>query len=421
MGLFSERAVGTARPVSPRSHRLDAAPAKLHALTGPRAQARLHELDGLRGWAALGVMLFHVYWECFGRLFPEFRHPVVGVLVNGHLAVCIFFVISGAALGAPFFSRGGTEGRRYLLRSALKRYPRLAIPVAVFALAYLGLARAGLIQGAEAAAILQREDWLLTAPQSPGAIEMLVYMIRDVFTGAPPNGDFLPFLWTMPVEMMGSMLLFLVLALFDGSFARASYLPLLALLAMPLSPYMSAFLIGAEFSRRRIETPDADPGRLPLAVLAAAVAGAAVFSTLALPYELRVMVDATLAAMVVYACMNLPGLRGALGGWRVSRFLGRISFTLYIVHFHVIMTLMSWLVIRYQDALTLGTASAIATVTVAVSLALAWIFAPIDGAAHRISGRMARWILGKLWAGVAIPAPPRAGPTAAPPARAPGA
>ena len=32
---------------------------------------RLHELDGIRGWAALAVVVFHLCYETFGIVFPS--------------------------------------------------------------------------------------------------------------------------------------------------------------------------------------------------------------------------------------------------------------------------------------------------------------------------------------------------------------
>ena len=39
----------------------------------PPIPARVGALDGLRGWAALGVLIYHVGWEMFGIIYPVFR------------------------------------------------------------------------------------------------------------------------------------------------------------------------------------------------------------------------------------------------------------------------------------------------------------------------------------------------------------
>ena len=87
---------------------------------------RLSELDGIRGWAAFSVLLFHIMWEVFGIKFPEFRNNYTAFILNGPLAVYVFFVLSGEALSTPYRMTGK---RSSVTRLALKRYLRLSIPI----------------------------------------------------------------------------------------------------------------------------------------------------------------------------------------------------------------------------------------------------------------------------------------------------
>src|SRR5205814_10095243 len=68
----------------------------------PAPIPRLTFLDGLRGWAAMAVLLFHV----FILIFPPSNFAAIMlrkfVLFNGAFAVMLFFVISGFALSTPF-------------------------------------------------------------------------------------------------------------------------------------------------------------------------------------------------------------------------------------------------------------------------------------------------------------------------------
>ncbi len=59
--------------------------------------SRIGALDGLRGWAALVVVVFHFTWEMWGVHFPVFRQFPAS-LINGQLAVSIFFTLSGYVL-----------------------------------------------------------------------------------------------------------------------------------------------------------------------------------------------------------------------------------------------------------------------------------------------------------------------------------
>jgi peptidoglycan/LPS O-acetylase OafA/YrhL len=114
--------------------------------------SRLHDIDGIRGWAALSVLLFHVFWEVFGMLVPEIRQPALRFVLDGHLAVFIFFVLSADALAWPFISTGKPE---LLDRTVLKRYFRLALPIFFSGLMAYALMRAGWIYNAQAAPLVK--------------------------------------------------------------------------------------------------------------------------------------------------------------------------------------------------------------------------------------------------------------------------
>ncbi len=72
------------------------------------------------------MVLFHLFYELFGELFPSFRSSWVYFGLNGGLAVTVFFVLSGDALSAGFL-RGCRV--RSIDRLVVKRYMRLALPI----------------------------------------------------------------------------------------------------------------------------------------------------------------------------------------------------------------------------------------------------------------------------------------------------
>ena len=82
----------------------------------------------------------------------------------------------------------------------------------------------------------------------------------------------------------------------------------------------------------------------------------------------------------------LPPLERFLGG-RFSRVLGEISFPLYLVQFAVLITLTSWLIVRCVDPVQPARATlyAIAAVSAAANLALAYGFARVERRALRVA------------------------------------
>jgi len=91
----------------------------------------------------------------------------------------------------------------------------------------------------------------------------------------------------------------------------------------------------------------------------------------------------------------LPPLGRFLGN-RVSRFLGDISFPLYLVQFVVLITLTSWLAVALVDPQlpSRPVLYGIAAAGVAASLLLAWGFSVVERQALRLSNRAVAWAFG---------------------------
>jgi peptidoglycan/LPS O-acetylase OafA/YrhL len=81
--------------------------------------SRYELLDGLRGLAALGVVLHHL-----------------GVVEDGHFAVMVFFVISGYCITAAAAScrRNGVGFRQFMVRRIKRIYPPYLLAIAFFSL-----------------------------------------------------------------------------------------------------------------------------------------------------------------------------------------------------------------------------------------------------------------------------------------------
>lgn len=83
---------------------------------------RIKYLDGLRGLAALAVIVEH--WSC--NFLPSF------VLIWNHIfyisgvSVCVFFVLSGYVLTYGYFEK---HDRKIIISSALRRYFRFILPM----------------------------------------------------------------------------------------------------------------------------------------------------------------------------------------------------------------------------------------------------------------------------------------------------
>ena len=108
---------------------------------GAPAPQRLEFLDGLRGWAALVVVFSHLWGQFARHVSPVYDTPAMRLLSCGHVAVVVFFVLSGAALSLNF----ARTAQAVPLASAIAaRYVRLVLPIGgttliVWALLALGI------------------------------------------------------------------------------------------------------------------------------------------------------------------------------------------------------------------------------------------------------------------------------------------
>lgn len=93
------------------------------------SSGRLHHLDALRGVAALSVLIRHVF-----GIYPHFES---WTLIMGRPAVTFFFLLSGYVLGKSLSSSGArpvVDGTCYCVRRVFRLYPALLVALIVAAI-----------------------------------------------------------------------------------------------------------------------------------------------------------------------------------------------------------------------------------------------------------------------------------------------
>lgn len=404
--MFHSPALGAALPVRPIA--IAAAP-------------RLHEIDGIRGWAALVVLACHLMWELFGEVVPEFRSPLLRFFLDGPLAVSVFFVLSGDALASPFLATGS---RSFLDRAVLKRYFRLAIPIALSCTLVYVLMRNGALFHQAAAPIVHSPNWLGSfLAFEPNLGRMLSFSFAKVFTSFSQSSSYNPFLWPMAIELVGSFLVFAYLYVLPRLRRPVPTTVCVLLLAMLVDQYFSLFFAGVLIAqlrrngllahwRRSSQAQWTSLGVVVSCValdslvagpaLTATQGGAALLGTAAdrlgtlagavvLPADatsaagraldalLRARFNCVAAVALVFAIHCNRSLVGFFSS-PLSRFLGRVSFPLYLTHFAVLASLSSWLIVQAHEAGGIGLTSALAicVISAAACLALATVFEPVE-------------------------------------------
>ena len=327
-------------------------------------------VEGLRGLAALNVFLSHFLFGFFPRLFDAlypsiqtsvaeksslltfFSSPLFTVFFNGGNAVAVFFVLSGYVLTKPYFERGDVASLRSRF---VKRYFRLMIPSGVATLLGYGLYRGGFLHNVDLHAVTH-SDWLTTqfrAEASGG------FAIQDALMGCLFHGvnRYDPPLWTMRVEFVGSLLLFAAYALFPK---RSKVLPNTALVLLFVfgffsrvdALYFAGFWLGSLLPHTRV--PDRKivlPISFSLGMILLAYDASPFYSVLLYTEEHRVACNLLGAAFLLYAVIHGRKLNRFFCR-RPFVFLGKISFSMYLIHIPILFSFTYWTYLRFLGTIS---------------------------------------------------------------------
>jgi peptidoglycan/LPS O-acetylase OafA/YrhL len=326
-------------------------------MTAQNAQREL-QLETLRGLAAVSVLV----WHCLLAFLPEYvgvygqlpsSFALVGMpffgLVFGTFAVAFFFTLSGYVLSRHFFASGDTG---HLLRNAIKRWPRLALPVAASTIVSWALFRLDLY-AFDAAGAATGSPWLKSFGGAPG-----LGKLEPNFVGAAWQGVYGSFfqgdtsynssLWSMSVELIGSYIT-LCMALLVVTFRQVRvhvfFAIMFVLIAQGVGKYWYVcFLAGVGLARYL----PVGGVKLPaitawLLVLAAVFLGGysdlhkGVYNFIySWCFNLEPVFVWTLASVMLIVAVSSGDAVSSAFSKPWGRFLGRISFPLYLIHVPII-------------------------------------------------------------------------------------
>lgn len=368
-------------------------------------------LEAIRGLAALVVVVWHTclaFFPSYTGAFPQlFGHSWEGepafVFINGPASVALFFVLSGYVLSRRFFE---TNDYNILFKGAIKRWPRLAGPVLVAVLASYALFKFNLYEFQQAGAV-SGSPWLMH------------FGHMDVYHDKPPiqlwsalwEGGVLAFIrgdnyynsviWTMHPEFVGSLIVFgFAPILFEvrkpSVLLAVGVVGIVAILARYVDADLLAFPIGvglAALIPRDVIMPRAIAyPALLVALYLLGYSGSPTGFYAAFHPFLSAHTDVNPsgihvvgAALLIAVVETFPSIRALFSG-RISRFLGDLSFPIYLVHVLVICSLGSAI---YLWAGTLPAAFMVFTCSVLISLPLIalsnWWITKVNTAANLIT------------------------------------
>jgi peptidoglycan/LPS O-acetylase OafA/YrhL len=369
------------------------------------APHRNEMMDGLRGWAAVSVAGYHFVWETFGARYPELRTPVTSFFFNGAFAVSIYFVLSGYVLTAQDWL---DPDKTRTLRQMLKRYTRLMLPVLAASTIVFLLMALHLTFNVAAGRVVGREEWLgRVLGFAPSLEGVVAFSTGGVFLPVEHGVDYGPFLWTMAVELWGSFLV-LLLCLCERRLGRPEVVLSFAGLCLFSLTLLSGFFFGAliAYVHRRGGLAFRQPGRRRGVTVAVVIAACVLLAGLATwsgatdlwggVVQRRNVLCAVLAAILVLAASSSAWIWDLLSS-PLSLWLGRISFPIYLMQFPVLVSPTSAAIILADNAgiLNLPVALIIAAGSLALTLAAAAAFLPVEWGTAWVGRQLGRLIPGR--------------------------
>jgi peptidoglycan/LPS O-acetylase OafA/YrhL len=315
--------------------------------------------DGLRGIAALNVAMTHFvaaflpamlhknYPSAFpanpapGTAFDVLTSPLASIFYNGHFAVLIFFALSGYVLTMPYFT---TDPQAQVLQKRMwGRYLRLNIPIAAAVVLAYAIYHAGFIANQKVAPLSGSTVWLSFFYK--GDITLLT-MVREALYDSLilGNATLVPPLWTLKVEFIGSLYVlgfYLIKPKHRTLVPMALAFLLLYVLHGKESIYYYVIFLGANLNTIRLDKA----ARLGLCVVGLYF-GCFQFETAVYAFLPELKIHGVelwdiknfyngIGALCLAAAVVHEFGKG-LFEHRVVQFLGRISFSLYLLHFLIL-------------------------------------------------------------------------------------
>ncbi len=339
-----------------------------------KAINKISYLDGIRGVAAFIVLIHHFLLAFYPAYYTfdestthlnnwdvKFGRSLYSVFVNGNFCVFIFFVLSGLVLSRNYFGR---HSREVLISGAQRRFIRLYIPVAFTICLAAIMMKAGLFFNHPVSIIAHSEWWFANQWAFTNVWEQFYQcmLYKTMFT---IDSTFDTAMWTMSIEFYCSLFVFAFLALTHGTRNRITMLLLCILYSYYTNnPFLSAFCLGISLNYTDAAAPRLSRRFTVIAPVILLVLGLGLGSfpsngnihhtfygrtpDFILFYFNANWFHGLGAYLVVLSFLISPRLQRFIS-LRLFRFLGYISFALYLLHPLVIGSVGSYLFLHIHD------------------------------------------------------------------------
>ena len=356
---------------------------------------KIESFDGLRGLACIAVLLCH-FLTAFFPLGMNYSYPGVASVItsshenislintlismpiisffsNGSLAVCIFFTLSGSVLSKNAINTNQTSILARINKRILRFYAPVSLSIIVSYIFFLSSQNENILAGKITGSAWLSNFWVGDIPLSELLKEILY---KSLFVG---SSSLNPVVWTMKIELLGSVLLMSYLYLTKNTPAWLKTINIIGLAIFMIeafeyqSIYYALFFLGASINNAvKVKSKTL----LFIVFISGLYLGTYcnAYGYININgvsfYDTKIIFNSIGSLLVVYSVHCGFATRVLSGG--ISKFLGRISFSLYLIHFPLLMTYSTFFYIQFGNspfAMILNL-----TTTVALTIILATIF-----------------------------------------------
>jgi peptidoglycan/LPS O-acetylase OafA/YrhL len=354
-------------------------------------QRRLVFLDGIRGWAALAVVFYHLLPTFVLTVSEQHSIRWLMPLMDGTLAVYVFFVISGFSLSIAFVRSGSKRGIASL---AVRRYPRLAIPILAASILGFAMMRLGLNAAPQLAALTGRTNWPVAAYQFHETFgDAIRFALWDVFFHYELMHSYNPVLWTMSIELAGSAIIFAALTVLGRSpvrwFAYGALWVGCVAMDSPFSAFIAGIVLAEIYDSGTLQRLRSSPYSVPISTVLIAITW--YISTVQRHLYSATTTISILGTILVASVLVNNRFIGAMET-RLSHKLGLLSFPLYLTHVVIVCIVGSrlgiWLIGFGINGFALAALELLVVVPLCIGGAL--LFYPVELLAVETGRRLAR-------------------------------
>jgi peptidoglycan/LPS O-acetylase OafA/YrhL len=332
----------------------------------------------MRGLAAMIVLFSHLVINFYPVLYfsgPDIlsvQYPLMNIIAStplnvlycGNFAVMVFFLISGYAITYNFFKQKDNN----IASSVFRRYFRLTIPVFFSCLIVYILLKLNLLFGVEANQLFLSASLNTYVNCDADFIRMIKFVLYNMYLGS--DQAFLycynAVLWMIGYLLIGSMLIYSILAIFGKANQKLRLIVYIIFVALSHKSYFLAIVLGMILCDLDINNVLQKMNKIGLFLILLAGIYFSSFRSHDFPLYSILNIDFidnhfslgflpffynSIGAFLLFFAIHRLEFLIKILSTKILLYLGKISFSIYLIQDTIIYSLSSYLYILFRNTL----------------------------------------------------------------------